>query len=251
MSILLNSAFIFFIGSSAGWVLELFYRRFFSGANPERKWINPGVLIGPCIPLYGSGLCIVYLLSVIEEGVDTGHPVLQKVLFFAICGALMTLIELIAGLMLLRFNNVMLWDYTKRPLNYKGLICPEFSLAWTGICVAYYYILHPYIQNAVAWLEENLALSFFLGMYFGIFVVDLVYSTKLLSKIKSFAIENGIVVRFEGFKNFVITEKSRRMEKLHFLHPLRSELSLAEFLGKYKEKLEALPAAERIKSLRK
>ena len=29
----------------AGWVLELFFRRFISGNNPERKWINPGFMV--------------------------------------------------------------------------------------------------------------------------------------------------------------------------------------------------------------
>ena len=39
--------FLFFFGSGGGWVLELFFRRFFSGANPERKWLNPGFLFRP------------------------------------------------------------------------------------------------------------------------------------------------------------------------------------------------------------
>lgn len=46
---------------------ELLYRRFLSGANPERKWINPGFCVGPYVPLYGSGLCILYLLASIGE----------------------------------------------------------------------------------------------------------------------------------------------------------------------------------------
>ena len=56
-------AFIFFIGSLAGWLLELIFRRFFSKANPSRKWINPGFLVVPYLPLYGISLCVVYLLA--------------------------------------------------------------------------------------------------------------------------------------------------------------------------------------------
>ena len=37
MNILLVFAFLFFVGSVFGWVLELFFRRFFSKNNPERK----------------------------------------------------------------------------------------------------------------------------------------------------------------------------------------------------------------------
>ena len=73
MNMFLTLAYLFFIGSTLGWVAELLYRRFLSGANPERKWINPGFCVGPYVPLYGSGLCILYLLASIGEknGVDT------------------------------------------------------------------------------------------------------------------------------------------------------------------------------------
>ena len=46
MNLFLTIAFLFFIGSMAGWVIEVVFRRFFSSANPERKWINPGVPFG-------------------------------------------------------------------------------------------------------------------------------------------------------------------------------------------------------------
>ena len=39
--------YLFFFGGVGGWVLELFFRRFFSGANPERKWLNPRLPVRP------------------------------------------------------------------------------------------------------------------------------------------------------------------------------------------------------------
>lgn len=62
MNLFLTIAFLFFIGSMAGWVIEVVFRRFFSSANPERKWINPGFLSGPYLPLYGFSLCVLFLL---------------------------------------------------------------------------------------------------------------------------------------------------------------------------------------------
>lgn len=53
--------YLFFFGGVGGWVLELFFRRFFSGANPERKWLNPGFLFGPCLPLYGFGTVLLFI----------------------------------------------------------------------------------------------------------------------------------------------------------------------------------------------
>ena len=67
MSFFLTIAFLFFIGSIAGWGIEVVFRRFFSSANPERKWINPGFLSGPYLPLYGFSLIALYLLAMLER----------------------------------------------------------------------------------------------------------------------------------------------------------------------------------------
>lgn len=64
MSMFLTLAFLFAIGSVAGWVLEVFFRRFYSAGNPGRKWINPGFCTGPYLPIYGCGLCVLYLISI-------------------------------------------------------------------------------------------------------------------------------------------------------------------------------------------
>lgn len=40
MNVFLVLAFLFFIGSTVGWILELFYRRIIS----KGEWINPGFL---------------------------------------------------------------------------------------------------------------------------------------------------------------------------------------------------------------
>ena len=47
MNVFLTLTYLFFIGSVSGWVLELFFRKFFSSSNPEHKWINPGFCTGP------------------------------------------------------------------------------------------------------------------------------------------------------------------------------------------------------------
>lgn len=63
MSLFLTLAFLFSIGAVFGWGLEVLYRRFLSPANPERRWIDPGFCTGPWLPLYGSGLRILYLFA--------------------------------------------------------------------------------------------------------------------------------------------------------------------------------------------
>ena len=59
MNIFYCCCVLFMVGSFGGWVLELIYRRYFS----SHKWINPGFLVGPCLPLYGFGVTFLFLIS--------------------------------------------------------------------------------------------------------------------------------------------------------------------------------------------
>ena len=77
MSVFLKLAYLFFIGSVCGWCLEVLFRRFFSRANPERKWINPGFCTGPYLPLYGFGLCLLYLIASLENQSYIQDPLLN------------------------------------------------------------------------------------------------------------------------------------------------------------------------------
>ena len=42
MTVFLQIVFIFYLGSTFGWTIELFFRRIV-----HKKWVNPGFLIGP------------------------------------------------------------------------------------------------------------------------------------------------------------------------------------------------------------
>ena len=155
MNTFLKLAFLFYIGSSLGWVLELFFRRFISGNNPERKWINPGFMVGPYVPLYGTGLCILYLVSRLSESRQIADPVWNHIAMLVLMAAAMTAIEYIAGILLLKVMNACLWDYSRRWGNVNGLICPLFSAIWAVMGAAYYFFVDPYILRALDWLSRN------------------------------------------------------------------------------------------------
>ena len=104
MSKFLILAFLFFIGCIIGWVIELFFRRFVS--NRELKlWLNPGFLIGPYLPLYGCGLCILYLMAGLEGCFSS------RAILFIFMAVLMTALEYIVGIIFIKNLHVKLWDY--------------------------------------------------------------------------------------------------------------------------------------------
>lgn len=240
MNLFLSLAFLFFIGSMLGWVLELFFRRFFSRNNPERKWINPGFLVGPYVPLYGFGLCALYLLAGLEKLTAVKDPVWEKILLFAAMAVAMTLIEYLAGIIFIRGMKVKLWDYSREWGNIGSIICPKFSAAWALLGAVYYFLIHPYILDALRWLSENLAFSFVIGLFFGVFIIDFIYSAGLLVKIRRFAAEHEIVVKYEELKRHIRESNDKQRRKARFLLALASQAPLVEHLRTYYDKQKKL-----------
>ena len=238
MNIFLTLAFLFFIGATLGWVLELLFRRFFSSANPERKWINPGFCVGPYLPLYGCGLCFLYLIASLEQFSIIRDPFWNRVVLFLIMAVCMTVTEYFAGLIALKGFHVRLWDYSKQWGNIQGLICPAFSALWAAVSAVYYFCIHPYILDALDWLSRNLAFSFVIGFFFGVFTIDLVYSAKLLSRIRRFADEHDVVIKVENLKAHIRQRQEERRERYNFLFAYRSRGELLEHLREAQETWE-------------
>lgn len=152
----------------------------------------------------------------------------------------MTIIEYIAGFISLRSFHVRLWDYSEEWANIQGIICPKFSLFWGILGTVYYYLVHPYILDALRWLSENLAFSFIIGMFFGFFIIDAVYSTQLIARLKKYADENNVIVHYEQLKNRIRSFQDEQKCKYHFFRPLRSERTLAEHINDLKDSFEKL-----------
>lgn len=237
MNILLVLAFLFSTGSMLGWVLEVFFRRFVSDANRERKWINPGLLVGPCLPLYGLGLSVLYLLASLERYDMIVDSVWNKVLLFFAMMVCMTAMEYITGLICLKWGNIRLWDYRDRWGNINGIICPAFTLAWGCLGAFYYFLIHPHILDALSWLSQNLVFSFFIGMFFGVFLIDLVYSTSIATKIRRFAVDNEVIVKYETLKDNIRNARQNR-KKRFFLFPFHTTRPLSEHMKEALAKFE-------------
>lgn len=235
MGIFLTLAYLFAIGAMIGWILELFFRRFFSDSNPERKWINPGFCVGPYIPLYGFGLCILYLLSSLEWYLPIDHSVLRKGVLVLSMTISLTLIEYLAGWICLKLFKVRLWDYSRVKGNIQGLICPMFSFFWGVLGLLYLLLIHTHILALLAWLSGRLTLCFALGMFYGVFAVDVVYSSNLISKIKKYAKENDIVVKWERLKNELKEKAERLGEKSSFLFPMKFHRLITDLRDRVKK----------------
>lgn len=229
---LLVAAFLFFVGSVVGWCIEVLFRRIFTA----KKWINPGFLTGPYLPLYGFGVAMLFAISLIP--IDTGYYWLDSLIIILIMGVVMTLIEYIAGLIFIKGMKIKLWDYTNRWGNIQGIICPLFSFLWLLVCAFYYFVIDPFVIEAVVWFVHHITFAFFVGIFFGVFFVDLGHSINLSAKITAFAKKHDIVVSFEKLKESIKDRIDKLGEKKHFIFSFKSNRTLTQEMDNYKEEQE-------------
>ena len=195
MEILLEYLFLFCLCAVMGWVIEVVYRGF-----RHHKVVNPGFLTGCWLPLYGAGGCILYFLSGLEMNMMP-NEFLRVSCILLLAAAIMTVIELIGGWIALTLFHVRLWDYTDEWMNYKGLICPKFSVFWGLICALYYFFLYPWFHEVASDVIDTPWMILAVGLYLGVFLVDLMHSLRLMQRIRAYAVRMKTLVDIDQLKN--------------------------------------------------
>lgn len=223
--------FLFLSGSMVGYGIEVFFRRFFTA----HRWVNPGFLKGPWLPIYGFGLMIMFTYCwildvyfplpqgchffnpsgdlfgiVIDDAQSSWGPNVCDMIPIAIIGTSLILLEFIAGLIFVRGFKVKLWDYSNLRGNIMGIICPAFDLIWYALALLYYYVINPFVydnlKNVATWAlgidngYVRIVPIFFFGVVYGILLIDFIHSIGVLSKIQAFAQQSGIVANYSEFK---------------------------------------------------
>lgn len=203
MKYIVLTSTLFVIGSLLGWIIELFFRRFVS----QKKWMNPGFLTGPYLPIYGFGVLVLYGVSNLNFGIT--NQAVDIILHVLIIGVGMTVIEFFAGLIFIKGLKIKLWDYSNRKGNIMGIICPTFSVIWLAAGSLYYFLLNPILVNGIAWISDNLIYTYFVGGVVGAMIVDFAYSVHLATKLLDY--KELASLRFEDFKK----ELKKRISPLH------------------------------------
>ena len=229
-------ATFFMIGSAGGWVVELLFRHFMFLAKGKNRWVNPGFLAGPCLPIYGFGLSILYFMSYFGDMLPIENAVLKGIVIVLSEAVIMTLVELIAGEIFIIRMKIRLWDYTRQWGNYKGIICPLFSAIWGIVGATYYILFHSWLPGVVDYFISQNYILFIFGVFYGIFFVDYAYSMQMVKKVKKFAEDNGIIVFYDDLKEDITAEREQKKEKTEFTFVFRGNMQ--EHLKHYYDKLK-------------
>ena len=129
----------FLVYSLMGWIVESVYM-----SICNRKLTNRGFAKGPFCSIYGVGaLTVFFLLRPYSD---------QPFQLFLLGMILATAIEFIMAVIMNRIFGEIWWDYREKPLNYKGIICLESSIAWGFYTLGLFFFL----QNMVSSLVDAL-----------------------------------------------------------------------------------------------
>lgn len=167
-------AWYFLIYSFLGWVVEVVFHAVHQG-----RIVNRGFLNGPVCPVYGFGVLAVFAVAWAIGRSSPEHLPLWQLFLVGMVFA--TLVELIAGWALDRLFHTRWWDYSKKPLNIGGYICPEYSIIWGLAITLVVDEIQPIVRRAAA---EQIPADYgwiVLAVLYSVYLADLIVTVMIIN----------------------------------------------------------------------
>ena len=161
---------IFMIYSMVGWVIEEIVT-----LVGKKKLVNRGFLIGPYLPIYGSGTLIV--LFVVGSNTTDYFAVFLKSM--VLCSTL----EYLTSFVMEKLFKVRWWDYSEIPFNLNGRICLRTMIPFGLLGLVVTNFVQPYVLTFV---ESFSQIGFYVtaSVLLTIFIIDNIVSIMVLGKIR-------------------------------------------------------------------
>lgn len=153
---------VFFTFCMMGWVWEVVLNLIRYG-----QFANRGMLHGPWLPIYGSGVVMIAVLL----NRFRSKPMLEAAAIVVLCG----FVEFMTSFVTEQFTGMRWWDYTGYFLNLNGRICGEGLAVFMMGGMAAVYLLVPVIDSMTMRVRPKLLVGVCLALM-ACFTVDLVYS---------------------------------------------------------------------------
>lgn len=106
---------------------------------------------------FGHGpFCIIYGFGAMGASVFLG-PISDWTLGLYVSSMVMaTCMELVTATVMIRLFGSFWWDYSKKPFNYKGIICLESSLGWGLLGIVYFRFLNNFLHGLAGMVPESI-----------------------------------------------------------------------------------------------
>ena len=171
----------FMIYSFLGWCLEVVYHAVSKGIV-----VNRGFLNGPVCPIYGvTMICIFAMVHFIgsSESGQLADDMTSVNAFYIFLGGMIlsTLMELVGGFLLDRIFHARWWDYSNKPFNFHGYICPEFSILWGLAILMVVRILQPQVATMTHAGIPHKPGWIIMGIFYALLLADFIVSVSIMA----------------------------------------------------------------------
>lgn len=161
--------FLFIFYSFLGWVLEVTAIAF-----KEKRSVNRGVSNGPFCTIYGFAAVLLTIVT-------SRTPSLWMVFLASVIYP--SMLELLTGKVLERFNKSKWWDYSRHKFNLDGYICLSYSLLWGILGTISIKLINPLLLLLIDVIPSILLKILIIALVV-IILVDLFASFITLKKLK-------------------------------------------------------------------
>ena len=155
----------FFTFAFVGWVWEVSLHLIGDGV-----FVNRGVMHGPWLPIYGSGVVMIMLVLARWRS----KPVVEAAAIVLLCGA----VEYGTSYVLEAVNGMRWWDYTGYFLNLNGRICGEGLMVFALGGMAAVYLLLPILDSLWSRIRPKVTVAICAVLVLA-FCADMVYTHKV------------------------------------------------------------------------
>ena len=192
---------LFLIYSFIGWLFEVFLT-----VIKEHKYINRGFLIGPIVPIWGTGAILITLILKETDGI------FNLLVSSAFIG---TFLEYIVNVLMEKIFKARWWDYSHLPFNINGRVWLGSSILFGigGMCVVLY--LNPFFLSLINYLN-SITLIYFSFILLIIAVGDFAISCNIIKKLKlsAYSIKKDYTEEVSKKVRAILKEKSHSFNRL-------------------------------------
>ena len=134
----------YYVYNFIGWMGESTYCSLGDG-----EIVNRGFLVGPQVPIYGSGALLLY--AVMEPFRKRFGQKWYGVALSALAAMVAAdALEYLTSLGMEKLFHARWWDYSDKKFNLQGRICLEHTIYWALAGIGSTYILHPATMRFIA-----------------------------------------------------------------------------------------------------
>lgn len=175
----------FVLYSMMGWLIESIYMSFCN-----KKITNRGFGRGPFCPIYGFGGVLGYLILAPLKG--------RYIAVYFLGTILATTFEYIVGIGMIKFLGELWWDYNEKPLNYKGIICMESSIAWGFYAIGIVHFVHDFLYRLIDSVDMRMGIIC-IQVIMGLVVIDYIIKFMEVFNVDLKEKKNQLVERYNAF----------------------------------------------------